>query len=143
MVRPDKIEFKTIQAVDKADFIRLYKAAGWWKAEYDADTGFIAPLVTGSTCFVGAFVEKRMIGMGRAISDGVSDAYIHDIVVLNQYRNLGIGRGIVQRIVRHLRDKGIDWIGLVGKPGTQQFYKDLGFEVLKDHISMRYKMTGA
>jgi aralkylamine N-acetyltransferase len=38
------------------------------------------------------FVEKKMIGMGRALSDLTSDAYIQDVTVLKAFRGKGIGK---------------------------------------------------
>jgi len=51
--------------------------------------------------------------MGRAISDGISDAYIQDVTVLSEFRGQGIGTGIVQEILKQLRDDGLQWIGLI------------------------------
>ena len=39
----------------------------------------------------------------------------------------GIGGEIVRHIVAALRALGIDWIGLVGEPGSEHFYEELGF----------------
>ena len=85
-----------------------------------------------------AFDGGRLIGMGRALSDGAGDAYIQDIVVDPDYRKQGIGGAIVKMLVAELRDAGVSWIGLVGAPGTEKFYRELGFAPLKDHIPMRY-----
>ena len=68
--------------------------------------------------------------MGRAISDGVSDAWLQDIVVLDDYRKHGIGRAIILKLVEVCQLKKIGWIGLVAEPGTKEFYKPLGFDTL-------------
>ena len=36
------------------------------------------------------------------------------------------GGGIVRTLAAELRRQGVDWIGLVGAPGTEKFYRDLG-----------------
>ena len=69
-----------------------------------------------------------MIAMGRVLSDGVSDAYIQDVAVLPDFRGRGIGGKIVTFLVEELEKRGVDWIALVGEPGTENFYKRLGFE---------------
>ena len=82
----------------------------------------------GNSCAVAAAYDgKRLIGMGRALGDGVSDAYIQDVVVATEYRKRGIGGAIVRTLVAELRRRGVDWIGLVGAPGTENFYRSLGF----------------
>ena len=80
-----------------------------------------------------------MIGMGRALSDSASDAYIHDVIVLKVYRKKGIGGKIVKTVVEYLKTKNVDWIGLIGRPGTEEFYKKLGFSRMKDFIPMILK----
>ena len=117
----------------------LYKDAGWWGPSYDLNPGFLNYIVKDSAVFAGAFYKKKLIGMGRALSDLVSDAYIQDVTVLKEYRGKGIGKIIIQTLVEELKKKGVDWIGLVAEPGTSSFYKELGFDELKDHIPLKYK----
>jgi len=117
----------------------LYKDAGWWDPSYDLNPGFLNYIVKDSAVFAGAFYKKKLIGMGRALSDLVSDAYIQDVTVLKEYRGKGIGKIIIQTLVEELKKKGVDWIGLVAEPGTSSFYKELGFDELKDHIPLKYK----
>jgi len=131
-------EIRIVKAVPEPDFTALYREAGWWTEP--EPPGFIGPLVAGSTAVAAAFApDGRMIGMGRAISDGCSDAYIQDVVVLREFRRRGIGGAIIQALIRELQSRGIDWIGLVGQPGTRSFYEQLGFAELKDHLPMRLR----
>jgi spermidine synthase len=80
-----------------------------------------------------------MIGMGRALSDLSSDAYIQDVVVLRDYRGQGIGRQIIRTLITGLRAHGVDWIGLIGEPGTHRFYESLGFWPMSGHTPYRLK----
>jgi ribosomal protein S18 acetylase RimI-like enzyme len=120
------------------DIVVLYKAAGWWKETYDK-TG-IPALITGSFAFAVAIepITKKTIGMGRVLSDGVSDAYIQDLVVLPEYRGKHIGKKIVQTLLEYCFSKGIEWIGLIAEPGSSAFYTTLGFETMKQYIPMLY-----
>ena len=77
--------------------------------------------------------------MGRALSDLASDAYIQDVAVLKKYRGRGIGKKIIQILIEKLKENNVEWIGLVAQPGTSSFYKELGFEPLKDHVPLKYK----
>jgi len=139
MTANDTIRIEIIERATPLDIIALYKDAGWWKSEYDTDTGFLGPLVQNSGCFAGAFHKETMVGMARAISDRVSDAYIQDVVVLKPFRKKGLGRRMVQLIIQHLQEKGVDWIGLVGTPGTKDFYESIGFEPMEEHIPFVYR----
>jgi len=133
-----KINIEIIENVNKDEVMKLYKEANW--CDESDTTAFIPIMVKNSFCFVGAFINNELIGMGRAISDINSDAYIQDIVVLKKYRNNGIGHKIVQKIIDYLKSKDISWIGLIGEPGTQSFYEKLKFSVMENHIPMKLNL---
>lgn len=137
-MNPDEVEIKVIARADRDSVKKLYQQAGWWKeADQTPDrNSWIDGLVAGSLCFVGAFAGGEMIGMGRAISDGVSDAYIQDVTVLAAYRGLGLGARIINEITGFLRGRRIGWIGLIAEPGTEAFYQRLGFAAMAGYTPM-------
>ena len=130
------ILIQRIHSVDPNDFVRLYKEAGWWKETFTDDPSFINNLVKGSTCFVGAFKGERMVGMGRSISDGASDAYIQDVTVKKNFRGQGIGSKIIQKLVERLHSDGLKWIGLIAEKNSHPFYEQLGFKKMSDSVPM-------
>lgn len=134
----DAIEVRVTRRVNRRDLIRLYRAAGWWKPLAPPPPGYLDALVKGSVCFVGAFCGGRMIGMGRCLSDGASDAYIQDVTVLRGYRNRGVGKRIIVKILRCLKSRGVDWIGLIAEPGSLTFYRGLGFQAMRGCHPMRW-----
>jgi len=138
-VPSEQLIIKTIKTASMEELIQLYKEAGWWQPSYDYDPGFLNYIVKDSAIFVGAFLDKKLIGMGRALSDLASDAYIQDIAVLKEFRSKGIGKKIIQTLIEKLKENNVDWIGLVAQPGTSSFYKELGFEILKNHVPLKYK----
>jgi GNAT superfamily N-acetyltransferase len=139
MMNQDQVEIKIITRVDRDAVKKLYQEAGWWRQEDDSADGcaWIDTLVRQSFCFVGAFRGADLIGMGRAISDGVSDAYIQDVVVAQKFRKSGIGYRIIEKIVDFLRGRRIGWIGLIAEPGTRPFYQRLGFSALEGYTPMK------
>ncbi|MBN1864174.1 MAG: GNAT family N-acetyltransferase [Victivallales bacterium] len=131
-----KPEIRLVRRVRREEFVRLYIDGGWWDDAYYSDTSFIDDIVTGSTLFAAAFKDSKMIGMGRAISDGCSDAYIQDVVVLKRHRGKGIGNSIIRFLLSELGKRGIDWIGLVAEPESAKFYQSLGFHKMRGHTPM-------
>lgn len=119
---------------DADEIVALYRAGGWWKEEWTPEG--IAPLIAGSFCFIVATEGEQAVGMGRAISDGCSDAYLQDIVVLPACRGRGIGAAILEALVAFCRERGLTWIGLIAQPGTIPFYEREGFAVMEGHIPM-------
>ncbi len=128
-----------LQAADPADLMALYKDAGWWDEACERHPEFLYRIVPESALFVGAFRQNRMIGMGRALSDLVSDGYIQDVVVLSHYRGQGIGRQVIRTLISGLKAHGVDWIGLIGEPDTGRFYESLGFRPMPGHTPYRLK----
>jgi len=114
----------------------LYRAQGWWQAGDNENPQLIPRLIAGSHCFVIALEEDDIVGMGRAISDGVSDAYIQDLTVRREYRNRGIGLRILQTLLERLRDDGLHWIGIIAEPGSFDVYRRAGFQEMSACIPM-------
>jgi aralkylamine N-acetyltransferase len=133
----------TLRFIEKADkaaldrIITIYRAQNWWNP---GDTPrLLARIIAGSHCFVLAEREGRLIGMGRAISDGASDAYIQDVVVLSGERGTGAGSAIVKALARRLKADGIKWVGLIAQDNSSAFYTRLGFKELKKAAPMLAK----
>lgn len=129
-----QIEYRILKEItpdEQNAMAELYREVGWIEPGDSAE--FIAAGMAKSAVAVGAYADGRIIGMGRALSDNVSDAYIQDIAVSPAFRKHGIGGEIVRTIIAELRRRGVDWIALVGEPGTERFYRELGFEAKPDH----------
>ena len=116
--------------------VELYRAEGWWLACDDDRNELISNLIAGSHCFVIAVEGPNVVGMGRAISDGISDAYIQDLTVRRDCRNRGIGKNILRTLLERLRGDGITWIGLIAEPGSKNLYQRAGFHEMSEAIPM-------
>ncbi len=133
-----EITYEAVDAAPTEAVVELYRAGGWWREEA-AWRAAIPAMIRGSFCVLLARDGGRIVGMGRVISDGASDAYIQDVVVLQDHRGRGIGREIVRRLADRCVRAGISWIGLVAEPGTQAFYEPLGFRALAGHVPMLHR----
>lgn len=77
-------------------------------------------------CF--AWAGDELVGGGRAISDRISYAAIFDVVVAPDYQGRGIGKEIMQRL---MRDSEAPNVILHSVPGKEPFYAKLGFRKMK------------
>ena len=102
----------------------LYRIARW--VNENDDCAFLKAALENSCAVCVATCDGQLCGMGRALGDHVSDAYIQDVVVAPEFRRRGIGGGIVKTLAAELHRQGVEWIGLVGAPGTENFYRALG-----------------
>jgi aralkylamine N-acetyltransferase len=138
VVEVDKIRVELVTSWDQDSIVDLYRAGGWWNEPLDKAR--LPDLISGSLLFAVAFNPAfgRTVGMGRAISDGLSDAYLQDLIVLPEWRRRGVGRRIAATLLDGCRSRGIKWIGLIAEPGTEAFYRSLGFESMKGYVPMLF-----
>jgi len=136
------IAIRPLTAASRSEILRLYREAGWCSPSEEKDTRWIGRLLAGSLCALGAFERGKLVGMGRAISDGVCDAYVQDVIVLPGRRGKGIGRKILREILKRARARGCRWIGLIARPGSEGFYRCAGFRTMRGHRAMLLGAAG-
>lgn len=135
-----EIQYSIVKDADPAEVLALYCHPGWWQTDDNPQyLETVRKIVSDTFCFVVAREDGKLVGMGRAISDGVSDAYIQDVVVYSDYRGRGIGAEIVLRLIAFLREHNIQWIGLISEPGHEDFYERLGFARMENYTPMLLK----
>lgn len=134
--------FQVVRAWKEEEIISLYQSAGWWRDYYDPSG--IAPLINGSFIFVVGIDSRtgKAVAMGRVLSDQIITGYIHDLCVLTEKRGLGIGKGILDFIIKEARGAGLSSLFLVAEPDTSVFYKKSGFICDKDLIFLTYNPDG-
>ncbi len=111
----------------------FYISANWINAA--DDKSFLLPALRGSFLVAGAFDSKGVLcGIARVLSDGCSDAYIQDVVVAPEYRGRGVGSGLISLLTDELRRCGVDWIALVGEPGTEEFYRRQKWQIQPGYV---------
>ncbi|MET9358976.1 GNAT family N-acetyltransferase [Streptomyces sp. NPDC006617] len=74
-------------------------------------------------CFV--YAGDVLVGAGRALADGVDCAYIADVAVHPEHQGRGLGSDIIRKLVELAA--GHKKIILYAAPGTEAFYRGLGF----------------
>ncbi|MBL8029520.1 MAG: GNAT family N-acetyltransferase [Fibrobacteres bacterium] len=132
----NNISYRIVKSVPVEAIVSLYQDAEWW-SECEKSREIIPKMIQGSFCFMVAEHNNEIVGMGRLISDGVSDGYIQDVTVRKNFRKLGIGRELILRLIQIAEENGIEWLGLIAEPGTKPFYENIGFKEMKNYVAMR------
>jgi len=93
---------------------------------YEPDVHKRAFEASHTTVFV--YHADRLIGFGRAISDGAYQAAIYDCAVLPEFQGKGIGTTIMKNILPRISHCNII---LYASPGKEGFYQKYGFRKMK------------
>ena len=83
-------------------------------------------------CFV--MDDGRLAGVGRAVADGADCSYICDVAVHPDYQGRGLGRDIILRLKE--LSAGHKKIILYANPGTEPFYRKLGFRRMRTAMAI-------
>ncbi len=83
-----------------------------------------------------AIIENKVVGLATCFVNFSTFyvkpyLYIHDIVVLNEYRGKGIGKALMEMLIEKSTEKGHCKVTLEVREDNvvaQSLYKDLGFE---------------
>lgn len=111
---------------DKIDEIReVYQSAGWLKHSNEV----INKVFQKSDIITFAISEGRIIGVGRALTDGVFNAAIYDVVVHLEYQKIGIGSLIMSDLLEQLKD--VSCVQLISTTGNEEFYRKHGMKKMK------------
>ncbi len=88
-------------------------------------------LLIGSSVIISIWRDKKIIGFGRATSDGIYRAVLWDIVVADHLQGQGLGRLVVEALLSAEEIKGVERIYLMTTNSTN-FYKQLRFKNCKN-----------
>jgi ribosomal protein S18 acetylase RimI-like enzyme len=79
------------------------------------------------------FDDEKLIGFGRALSDGTYQAAIYDVAVHPNYQGKGIGKTILRTI---LEDNPTCNFILYAAPGKEPFYEKERFKRMKTAMAL-------
>ncbi len=110
-----------LTGIDWSALSHLYKIAPLGNKPPDVlETSFSNSMFK---CFV--FDGAQLVGVGRAVADGVDCAYLCDVAVHPDYQGIGLGKDIISKLVE--LSSSHKKIILYANPGKEGFYKKLGF----------------
>jgi len=83
-------------------------------------------------CFVRE--HGKLVGVGRALADGVDCSYICDVAVLPSHQGTGLGKEIIARLLA--LSAGHKKVILYAVPGKEPFYKKFGFRRMRTAMAI-------
>lgn len=89
--------------------------------------------IRNSTIIKKATFDNKVVGMARAIGDGMSYLLV-DVVVSSKYQKQGIGKKLVNSIIDAIKNETMageySTINLISVRGMEKFYESCGFEAV-------------
>jgi ribosomal protein S18 acetylase RimI-like enzyme len=110
--------------VDLDQLIQLFNRNAFWAQ--DRCPTRMARAIERSSPVVTLWDGDRLIGFGRATSDGAYRAVIWDVVIDQDYRRQGLGGKLVETLISHPDVLGVERIYLF-TTHQQGFYQRIGF----------------
>ena len=88
--------------------------------------------ILNSHLVIGCFVDDRLVGLLRTVSDDSSIVYIQDILVHPDYQRQSIGRQMVLKCLEHYQHVRTIMLLTDDRESQLHFYASLGFSNTKD-----------
>jgi ribosomal protein S18 acetylase RimI-like enzyme len=116
---------------------RLLDQHSFWAQGRSA--GQLRRMLAGSQAVVSAWRGGRLVGFGRASSDGVFRAVLWDVVVAGEEQGRGLGRQLVEALLSDPTLAAVERVYLMTTNGAG-FYQQLGFEQIDQNAFDQQKL---
>ena len=94
----------------------------------DRNIGHIKKMLANSNVIITIWKKNNLVGFGRATTDQVYRAVLWDIVVSKDLQRVGLGKIIVDELLKDKKINSAEKIYLM-TTDSKDFYKQLGFKV--------------
>ena len=110
------------EAVSAKDLSDLRESVGWNRMEDE----YSNPLMI-SFYHIAVYEDDKMVGYIDSVSNGVTDAYIQDLMVHPDYQDKGLGTELMNQMITYLKENRIYIISVVFEESLKPFYDRFGF----------------
>ena len=107
---------------------RLFHKHAFWAQQ--RSFAQLRRMLAGSSVVVSLWRGKRLVGFGRASSDGIYRAVLWDVVVAGDLQGRGLGRQVVEALLAAPEIQQAERVYLM-TTNSSGFYQQLGFSSAK------------
>jgi len=117
------VEYRHNYPLDPEDVARVFERSGIRRPT--GDLARIARMFSAPSLVVSAWVQGKLVGVSRSLTDYAYCCYLSDLAIDKEYQRFGIGRELVRRI-RGVIGEQVTLI-LLAAPDAMSYYPKLGF----------------
>ena len=132
------ITYKSKKNISKDQVIHLYENAGW--ISYTNDPDKLMQAIENSLKVISAWDQDKLVGLVRVVGDGLSILYVQDILILTDYKRMGIGSELMNAVMTEFKDVRQKVLLTEDAEETRKFYEALGFKSCDDGITVAFAM---
>ena len=100
-------------------------STSYWAKDRPRDA--IKKSIINSICF-GIYIHGTQIGFARCVTDFATVYWLADVIIDNDYRKLGLGKVLIEAVVKHEQLKGC--FGILGTSDAHRLYEKYGFNLV-------------
>ena len=105
--------------------VHLYNSVGWMN--YTTNLDMLKNAFSNSLKILGAYIDKKLIGIIRVVGDGYSIVYIQDLLVLPKLQRQEIGSLLLKEILKEYHHVYQKVLITDNTEKTIAFYKSIAF----------------
>ncbi len=113
---------------DLSALLALYASVGW--TSYTEHPQWLLPAFSRSLRIFSAWDGETLVGLCRAVGDGITIVYIQDLLVRPEYQRRGLGCQLLGRMLeeyKHVYQKC-----LLTDERTVSFYEKMGLQLVSE-----------
>ena len=108
------------------EVLALYESVGW--TGYTCRFEVMERAFAQSLRIYGAYVQEKLVGLIRAVGDGMTIVYIQDLLVNPSYQRMGIGKALMGRILEEYAAVYQKVLSTDDTEKTVAFYRQMGMK---------------
>ena len=124
------IHYKINPQLDFAAVLDLYDSVSW--SNYTNRPQQLEQAFHQSLFVMAAYDDEELVGLIRAVGDGLTIIFIQDLLVYPHYQRQGIGRSLLQKTLERFKDVYHIQLATEQSDKNLAFYQELGFRRQED-----------
>ena len=122
-----EVVYDTKKELPSNQLHELFVAVGWSDGLEESFMleRFNLPFIN-STIVISAWIDNKLIGCVRVLSDKMFRSIIYDLAVLPKFQNQGVGKELIKKCIKFYPDS--EWL-VETTENNKKYYEKLGFEV--------------